>query len=252
MTRTKGSKSKSGVPIRGLQEAIELAKMAFDKHGDKSMSFSEIAESMKLPKGISTPIMGALVEYGLVEKSELGWRISAEGKNAIFGDIASIKKCFTKISLFGELYHKYGDKAVTAGVIEGYLKSKYKKGENVSLIIKRYLEGLNHIKGLESGHGITVNQVLIGSDLNYGRDIALIKLHYALNPPDKNEIHKLIAEVSDALKDEDTAVVTLVKSIKENIDKKEIAKILFDNLSSILSAKYPFLLTETKNNREES
>src|SRR3989344_4343270 len=208
MTRTKGSKSKSGVPIRGLQEAIELAKMAFDKHGDKSMPFSEIAESMKLPKGISTPIMGALVEYGLVEKSELGWRISAEGKNAIFGDIASIKKCFTKISLFGELYHKYGDKAVTAGVIE--------------------------------------------SDLNYGRDIALIKLHYALNPPDKNEIHKLIAEVSDALKDEDTAVVTLVKSIKENIDKKEIAKILFDNLSSILSAKYPFLLTETKNNREES
>src|SRR3989344_6708596 len=141
MTRKKGSKSKSGVPIRGLQEAVELTKMAYDKHGDKSMSFSEIAESMKLSKGISTPVMGALGEYGLVERSDLGWRVSAEGKEAIFGDVDAIRKCFTKIPLFSDLYHRYGNKEVTSGILENYLRTKYKKGENVALIIKRFSEG---------------------------------------------------------------------------------------------------------------
>lgn len=250
MPRKKGSKNKSGVPMKGLQEAIELAKMAYDKHGDKSMSFSEIAESMKLPKGISTPIMGALSEYGLVEKSDLGWRVSAEGKSAIFGDIDSAKKCFTQIPLFSELYHKYGDKAVTAGVIEEYLKSKYKKGENTTLIIKRYLEGLNYIRGIESGHPLS-SKIVMGTELNYSRDIALLKLKYALDPPTKDEIHKLIDILEQELKNEDSAIVTLIKSVKENKDKKEVAKVLFDNLISILSAKYPFLITETNTTKNE-
>ena len=250
MPRTKGSKSKSGVPMKGLQEAVVLTKMAYDKHGDKSMSFSEIAESMKLPKGISTPIMGALSEYGLVEKSDLGWRISAEGKNAIFGDIDATRKCFTKISLFADLYHRFGSKAVTSGIIETYLRGKYRKGENVALIIKRFSEGLDYVKGLESGHTISGN-VVIGTELNYSRDIALLKLKYALDPPTRDEIHKLIDIVEHELKNEDSSIVKLIKSIKENKDKKEVAKVLFDNLISILGDKYPFLITETKTAKNE-
>lgn len=244
MPRKKGSKSKLGIPTRGLQEAVDLTKMAYNKAGDKSMSFSEIAEFMKLQKGVSTPTIGALKEYGLVEKSDLGWRISATGKNAIFGDAEAIKNLFMKNPVFADLYRRFGSKNVTHGIIEQHLRAKYRKGENVGLIVKRFVEGVSYIKGHKSGHISNGSEMQIENNTNHSHIIALIKLKYALNPPSKKEIHTIIDTLEEELKDEDKAITTLIKSIKENREKHDVAKILFDNLISIISAKYPFLIEE--------
>jgi len=232
MPRKKGSKSKLGVPIKGLPEVIALVRMAYDNVGDKSMSFREMTTFMKLPKGISTPAIGAISAYHLIEKSNLGWRVSDLGKNAIFNDVNSVKEAFTKNPIFADLYEKFGDKEVTAGIIENYIKSKYKKGGGVAVIINRFLEGLEYINGLKGGKqfkSIETKQTNI--------DITnLLKLKYALNPPKKEEISKLAVTVSKDLESiEDISIKTISKSITKNKENSDVLNVLINNVLDILN-----------------
>jgi hypothetical protein len=243
MPRKKGAKSKLGIPIKNLREAIELTKMVYDSAGDKSMSFQELAEFMKLPKGISTPVVGAIKDYQLIEKSDLGWRVSQLGKNAIFGDIEAVKQIFTKNPILADLYNKFGDQDVTPGIIESHLRSKYKKGKNVVLIIKRFLDGLDYIKSLESGKVYKPVEEIEPRDT--AKWFKVIQLKYALNPSPKEEISKLADMVAKEFENvDDVALNTLSNSIKENKNNKEVLTILVDNLIKIAREEYPIEIFE--------
>ena len=145
--RPKGSKS-LGIPQRGLKDALELTKMIYDNVNDKIMSFQEMTDYMKLQKGSANPVVGALFEYGLIERSSNGWKVSDLGKNALFGDATSAKAAFEKNTIFRDLSIQFGDKDITEGILIDYLKKKYKKGENVFLIARRFSEGVAYIRSL--------------------------------------------------------------------------------------------------------
>ncbi len=230
--RPKGSKS-IGIPLKGVKEAVELVRMVYEKAGDKTMSFSEMAEYMKLQKGSSTPAVGAVYEYGLIERSGIGWKVSELGKDAIGGNRESVKEAFEKNTIFRDLSIQFGDKEITEGILIEYLRRKYKKGGNVFLIAKRFMEGLQYIKSLESSR--TPAESIEPRD--EAKWFKVIQLKYSLNPT--KEISKLADDVAEEFENvNDVALKTLAKSIKENKNNKEVLTVLIDNLIQISRREY--------------
>ena len=125
-------------------------------------------------------------------------------------------------------------------------KELHEKGGNVYIIESRFTEATNYIKSLGRAE-ITSSAFIEPPPTNKGLPIAkllkLVQLKYALNPPDKSEVKKLVGELANELKDEqDVSVSTLAKSMDENKENNEVLKALADNLIKIVSQKYPEFL----------
>lgn len=253
--RPKGTKS-LGIPTKGIKEAIDLTKIIYDKFGDNTMSFSEMIESMKLKKGISTPTVGALYSYGLIEKvGNIGWKVSELGKMGVLGDANSVKEAFEKNVIFRNLSMQFGDKQITSGIIVDYLKKQYKKGENVVLITNRFIEAMNFINSLKK-NAPKQKEIEAVSSKDTAKWFKVIQLKYALKPP-KEEISKLADIVAQEFENIDnTALKTLGRSIKENKNNKEILIVLVNNLIQIANEEYPIEIfslaeEETTHTKEE-
>ena len=190
MGRPKGSKSKLGIPPKGIIEAVALVKSAYEKAGNNIMSVQDITDFMNLKKGSNYPMLGMLAsDYGLIEKEgDIGYRISDLGERAIKGEKFAIKESFEKNSLFRDLSTQFWDKNVTPGLIIDYLKKKYKKGDNVNLIAQRFLEGSNYIKSIGgSQYSSELNSPKNSEPSPIDEDIILLlKLKYLFIPPSEN------------------------------------------------------------------
>jgi len=58
------------------------------------MSSNDITEYLNLKKGSNTPVIGALSEYGFIERVSGGWRISDLGQRAIREEPDAVKEAF--------------------------------------------------------------------------------------------------------------------------------------------------------------
>jgi hypothetical protein len=229
--RPKGSKSNIGIPMKGIKEAISLTKMAYEKGKDSIMSFSEISGHMGLQKGSNTTTMGALSAYGFVEQSEGGWKVSELGKRAINGEKEAIRASFEKVDLFRELSSQFGGKNVSPGLVIDYLKKKYKKGENVKIIEQRFSEGMDFIKGLEPEKPQFKSVKTDAPEI-----IDLIKLKYALHPPEEKDIKELANKVHLSFKDnQDPSIKILAENINKNKENKGALLALVDSILGILN-----------------
>ncbi len=252
--RPKGAKS-VGIPLRGIKDAIELVKMVYDNAGTKTMSFAEMTNYMKLQKASSTPVVGALYEYGLIERSGIGWRLSELGMLAVKGDKEAVKEAFEKNPIFRDLSIEFFDKEITEGIVIDYLRKKYKKGENVFLIAKRFLEAIQYIKGLSNldVRGKAERDRSLAESVDTGKWFKLIQLKYALDPPSESEIDNLVDAVADELSnDSDVSIKTLAISVRENKNDRNSLKLLIDNIVKILSQKYPNLILGLRDKKQKT
>ena len=181
--RPKGSKSSSGIPRTSIVEAIELIKKAYDTHGNNLMSFKELIKSMGIPKGRDIFIAGEILQYGFLEKTAIGWRITQLGKNAILGEQNAVIEAIQKNVIFSDLYHRFADENVTQGSIEDYLKKKYRKGEGVSLIASRFLEIKTYIQELEKKTPKS-KKTITKTETNM---IEILRLMYSMFPREETE-----------------------------------------------------------------
>ena len=253
MGRPKGSRS-LGIPIRGLAEAIDLTKILYEKVGKKHMSYQELAGFLGLRGGSSFPVVGALSEYGFIEKIGEYWKVSDTGELAIKEDIPTLKHALERNPVFKDLLNQFKDKEVTPGAIENHLRKKYKKRSNVHTTVNRFLKSKSYIDSLEKEISDMISDPIepITEEIDLTKWIKLIKLKYALNPPKETEINKLFKEVVDVWGEEDVAISTLSKSIEDNKENKEIQKVLIKSLIDIIVKKYPMIddLKETKKKEE--
>jgi len=252
--RPPGSKS-IGIPFKTIMESADLVKMALNEAGDNTMSFKEMSEFMKLPRGAAIPTAGALVEFGLVEKSSLGWKISDLGKIVSKGDPAAYKEALEKNEIFRDLSRRYWNRLVTPGIINGYLKSKYRKGENVFRITERFLEAMEFIKRLqtESGGLGKLSEEEKFQPFTISDWLKIIQLKYALEPPTKSEIENLAEQVANSLDNSsDISFKAISSNIRQYKENKEILAVQVDNIMKIVSAKYPNFAktTEVKDESE--
>ncbi len=257
--RPKGSKSRLGIPPKGIIEALALVKGAYEQSKGNTMSVQDITEFMNLKKGSNYPILGMLAtDYGLIEKEgEIGYKISDLGKRAIKGEKFAVKESFEKNPIFRDLSSQFWDKNVTPGLIVDYLKKKYKKGENVSTITQRFLEGVNYIKSLGTKQESyeSESEVQIGSTDDLIKIINIIKLKYALNPPQKEELKSIVEGVCNELKnDRNEAIKALAHNMEKNKNNNEVLKALSESLLSVISAYNPKLniLNESPKERKKS
>lgn len=254
--RPKGSKRRLNIPTKNVGGAVGLIKLAYKGSKGKSVSTKDLQNFMDLKTGALSPIIGVLMnDYGFLEKDDLGgYLISTLGLNAIKGDKTAIREAFERNNLMRELSRKFFDKEVTQGLIEDFLKKKYKMGADVVKVTQRFLEGCNYIKGLSTS--ISDDKSMISSNIEYSIQkseqqvniqdvIKLIKLKYAINPPKENEISNLAESLNKAFTNiKDEAIRTLIKKIRENKEKKEILNVLVDSVISIIFDKEDLLLVE--------
>jgi len=246
--RPKGSVS-LGIPQTSFKDALEYTKMAYEKYADKTITFDDMANAMNLQKGSLIRISGDLKSYGLIEKEDYGWKITRAGIDAILGDSPTAKHLFEKNSIFKDLSSAFWDKHVTVSIIMDYLRKKYRKGENVKLITERFLEDKNYINSMDgSPNGITLTSEHITQELEVHdqRELSklqkLMKLHFALYPPEKEEIDKLVTELSAELKkDTDVSIKSLAEQMEDDKEKIDTLKSLLKTLEKVLSVKYPVL-----------
>lgn len=229
--RPKGSKTKSGVPIRGIKEAIVLTKMAYEKGKNNLMSFSEISDYMGLQKGSNAPVIGALSSYGFLEQGGGGWKVSELGKRAINGEKEAIRSAFEKIDLFRELSSEFGGKNASLGLIEDYLKKKYRKGENVKIITQRFSEGMDYIKL----SGPEKPQEVQTMEKPSSKIIDLIELKYALKPAEQKDTETLAMKIYESFKDNpNKGVKVLAENIKKNKKNNAALRALVESVLALL------------------
>ena len=149
MGRPKGSKS-VGIPQRTIEECVGYVSAAYEKIGDKTMTFDEMRVSMNVSRGACKAASGALAQYGLAEKKYRGWSLTDLGKRAAKKENLAIKAAFERISIYKDLSSHFWDTETTPGIIEQHIKSRYKKGEYAKEIVNRFLDAKIFILNLES------------------------------------------------------------------------------------------------------
>ena len=104
-----------------------------------------------------------------------------------------------------------------------------------------YLNKLqDNIKPKETTTNTEQNQLLLD----------IIKLNYALNPPEKHEISLLVENISKkAEQSEDDTIKTIVDRMVKNKSNELILKEFLESLIEILSKKYPSLKLEDKKSK---
>lgn len=166
MGRPKGSKS-VGIPQRTLEECIDYVTAAYAEVGSSVMTFSEMRDFMGLEKGADLAVSGALNKYGLAEKDQSGyWRITDLGKRVAQKDGIAMKEALERVPIFKDLSSKFWDQEVTSGAVEQHIRSRYKKGEYATEIVKQFLEARELIKRLkpkplEAGIGVSPNSEML-------------------------------------------------------------------------------------------
>lgn len=246
--RPAGAKSKSGIPTKSLPEMIDLAKKAYENAGDSAMSVEDITNYLGLIKGSNYPILGMLTEAGVIEKIGIGYKVTDLAKRAISGDRQAIKLIFERNKIFGDLSAHYGDQDITQGLVVAYVKQKYKKGENADLIAQRFLEGRTYINSTGIGKSyVDVGTKTVEKDsFENSAMIAVVKLKYALNPINDDELKSLKEEVCKKLKkNQDAGISALATSLERNMNDDKIFNALFDSLWEVLQSKYKDLVEET-------
>lgn len=240
--RPKGAKSQLGIPIKDIDEAVQLVKLVFDKQGSKNITFEDLAKSMSIQTGALVRISNSFKEYGLLEQTEIGWKVTDLGRRAVSNDKAALKEAFEKNDIFKELSGLFWDKDISENIVFDYLKKKYKKGENVKIITDRFLKGREYIKSIEGENIFIPPQE--GARADTSKIIKLIKLKYALNPPKEEEIDNLVEDIIKELRESNIiSIKVLTESIDKNKtkEKRAVLSVLIDNIIGILSEDYPEL-----------
>ena len=148
-----------GIPQRTIEECVGYVSSAYEKIGDKTMTFDEMRVSMNVTRGAGKAASGALAQYGLAEKKHRGWSLTDLGKRAAQKENLAIKAAFEKIPIYKDLSSHFWDTPATPGIIEQHIRSKYKKGEYAKEIVNKFLDAKRYIKNLE----VKPQEVKIGS-----------------------------------------------------------------------------------------
>ncbi len=206
--------------------------MAYEKGKDNLMSFSEISTHMGLQKGSDTPIVGALKSYGFLEQLGGGWKISNLGKRAINGEKEAVRSAFEKVDLFRELSSEFGGKSASPGLIEDYLRKKYRKGENVKIIARRFSEGMDYIELL--GLGKPPEAPITDKPSSYNT-LSLIELKYALKPAEAKDTEALAGKIYENFRDNpNKGIKVLAENIKKNKKNNDVLRALVESLLAVL------------------
>ncbi len=229
--RPKGSTS-IGVPSKSIIEARDLVVQVYRSIEDASASRSDIANILNLKDGNISPTLGVLNEYGLLERTSTGLRVSDLGKRVVNNDIDAIKEALEKNGIFKDLSNHFSEENITPGVIIEYLKKYYKKGSNVVIIAGRFLEAINYIKQSKLSGMPVEKKDSKETSIDW---LKVMQLKYALSPPKQDELHKLTEAVVKELKSSgDGVMISLAEQMKINIDNKDVLNAL---VSSIVDAK---------------
>ncbi|VVC00790.1 Uncharacterised protein [uncultured archaeon] len=240
MARPKGSKS-IGVPPISIKEAVDLVKTAFGKIGYNESSFKEMAAACGQPAGNAIKIFGHIdKQFGLLGKTPQGlWKITDLGRRVAKGEKAAIKEAFERNLIYKDLSHNFFGRNVTVGAVETYLRANYKQGENTPYIAKKFIEAKEYLKSLNIAEN---NTEKLNEDIENNSTlpavIKLFQLKYALNPPEKEEISKIVESLQDEKGLQDDTLKALINQMISNKDKEEVLKVLTQTLFVIVSKKY--------------
>lgn len=247
--RPRGSTSTSGVLQTTLIDAVEYVKEAYNAYGQKTASYDEMRNSMGLKHGAAIKAFGDLIKYRFIEKvGDINWRVTDVGKMVTMGDRGILLEAFNKNPIFVELYNKFGDMENTPDSIKAYIRRKYKKGGNVSVIVEKYLQAVEFVNSFKTNIAMPIKEPIISEPK---RMLNVIQLKYALNPPSSKEIGVLVDGVCDDFKNEDApGVRTIVKQLQHKKEDRETVRMLFEMLIEALSEKYPEIAHDKKVERE--
>lgn len=240
----KTRKARTGLPQIDMLVAIDYTTKLYNMYGDASFSIDDLCRAIGVKKAFASRMTGEFKQYELLDQTTSGyWFVTDLGKRTAKGDKDAILTALQNLKIFSDLYLNFKDKEVTRGVIEDYLRKKW-NGYNSNLVATRYLDVMNHIRA--SGE---IPESLKKPQISEN----IIKLKYALNPPPENEIDMLIDAIYDEFKENpDTAIKTLVKSLKNSKGNKEHIKLLFENIIEILSKDYPSLVNYKEKRQKTS
>ncbi len=223
--RPKGSKS--GLPFTTFPEAIEYAKSIWQKAEYREISFGEISKFMKLHEKKAARVLNTLRDfYGIVEKSDTGsWRLTETGKRVAKHDATGLKESFSKDAMFADLMSTYGNKEVTEGVIQDYIKKRY-KGVDSEEVKNRFIDAKKIIDG---GHPTTTSSHISGKTVTGDTfSLSLLRLKYILDPPTNEQISELVSHLAKTLKESNDDTLQLLAELMEEKkhDKKELANLV--------------------------
>ncbi len=195
--RPKGSKSRADIPIKTLEESVDLTKKVYESYKDASISPTEIADTLGLPKASIFPVLGALDKYRLMENDEHGWHVTDLGKKAIRGERQALGGALEGVPILKRLSTQFLGKGVSRGIIEDFIRKNYRQGENVELIATKFLDAKNYIEGF-TGTGVATQPSVESVNTIFDTDVYEMAILFGqLFPPETKEVNKALSSLSE-------------------------------------------------------
>ena len=219
--RPKGTKSK--LPFTTFPDAINYAKMIWQKAQYNEMSFQDISSFMGLKHKKAVRVLNHLRDfYGVVEKLDNGrWRLTDAGKRIVKNEYTALKEVFSKDPMFGKLLNEFWSKSVTEGAILDHIKRNYKYTD-AEEVKRRLLEGFKIIQGSTPSQPETSQ---IETQIS---TLPLFQLRYALKPPSEKELEKIVEKVVETLIKSNDDVLKLIADLinEKKKDSEELLNLL--------------------------
>lgn len=200
--RPKGRKALLRLPIKSLEETVEIVKTISEKGGDKMLPFEKMGSFIGLnPKQTAKTLGSMQKEYNLFNK-ELNnlYTLSDFGKRVAIGEFNAIKEMFSKSPILLDLFNQFGNRIVDEDGVEFYINRNYKVGTNKDKIIKRFLADKAYLEKLQTTKKEHPEEVSINPAMDAFKAIRIIDFFLPLKET----------------KDEKTAINTLYGMAERN------------------------------------
>ncbi|OGJ12562.1 hypothetical protein A3K82_00080 [Candidatus Pacearchaeota archaeon RBG_19FT_COMBO_34_9] len=250
----KGSrKPRTGLPQVNMIDAIDYVKKAYESTGTNLKSFAGMAKAMGISEVFAKRAFGELKDYGLIEQESNGWKISDLGRRVANGERNAVIEILERNSILKTLYSELKDKNYDRDFVVDYVKKRrFSYSINHSLVADRFISALDYIQKLGESGKQEFSQSN-KSPIQNSLFLSIIKLKYALTPPSKKEIAKLVKELSEeAQKGNDVVIKSLTKQMMDKKEHEQVLHSLLESLVAVISEKYPSFSFETGEAQEES
>lgn len=250
----KGSrKGRTGLPQVNMLDAIDYVKKAYESTGTNLKSFVGMAKAMGISEMFAKRAFGELKDYGMIEQESNGWKISDLGRRATKGEKNAVIEILERNSILKTLYGDLKDKSYDRDFVVDYIKKKrFAYNINHSLVADRFLSAMKYISDLQEG-GTQTEISGRRSPIPNTLFLSMIRLKYALSPPDKKEKIKLVQELyNEAEKSDDVVIKSLTKQMLGKKDQEQVLFSLLESLMDVIAQKYPSFSFETGEMEESS
>jgi len=244
-------KSRTGLPQVNMIDAIDYVKKAYESAGTNLKSFAGLAKVMGISEVFAKRAFGELREYGVIEQESNGWRISDLGRRVARDEKSAVIEMLEKNPILKTLYSELRDKDYDKDFVLDFIKKKrFAYNINISLVADRFFAAMDYIGKLEEGGASFIGGTK--SPIPNTLFLSMIRLKYALSPPDKKERIRLVEELyNEAEKSDDVIIRSLTKQMRNKKDHEQVLFSLLESLMDIIAQKYPSFSFETGEMKEE-